>query len=56
MLTRLVTAEFPQPPSYRTVADQCHLEGERREGVYKRENKIVRIWTHLVDRGGAKKA
>ena len=38
VLTRLVTAEFPQPPSHGAVVDQCHLEGERREGVYKGEH------------------
>ena len=56
ILTQLVTIEFPQHPSHGTVTDQHHLEGKRREGVYKRENRIIRIWTRSADRGGTKRA
>ena len=36
ILTRLVTTEFPTP-FYRTTADQRHLRGKRRKGVYVKE-------------------
>ena len=52
---QLVTIKFPQPPFYGTVADQRHLKGERRKSIYKKENRIVRIWTRLIDKGGTKK-
>ena len=46
---------LPPTPFYGTATDKRYL-GMREGGVKERENRIIRIYTRLVDRGSTKRA